>query len=216
MLIKGTTPPAWKFNAGQKILFWLVMLGGLGMIVTGAALLAPYRTGLVSKTFGLLASVGFALPTDAANLTPAQEVYYARMWHGALAIGVVLRGDGAHLPAHARHAGRVVGHDLGPDRRQHGKAAAQPVGRARVEAHARPSCRLQPRRRSDSKETTMDEEKFNMSLRKFLKQVGVTSQRELERVAREGAGKGKLKVRMVLTAAGTNLNHVVEEELDLG
>ena len=69
---------------------------------------------------------------------------------------------------------------------------------------------------SDKKESTMDDEKFNMSLRKFLKQVGVTSQRELERVAREGAGKGKLKVKMVLTAAGTNLNHVVEEELDLG
>jgi len=61
----------------------------------------------------------------------------------------------------------------------------------------------------------MNEDKFNMSLRKFLKQVGVTSQRELERVARE-QGKGKLKVRMVLTAAGTSLNHVVEEELDLG
>ena len=32
----------------------------------------------------------------------------------------------------------------------------------------------------------MDEDKFNMSLRKFLKHVGVTSQREIERVAREG------------------------------
>jgi hypothetical protein len=63
----------------------------------------------------------------------------------------------------------------------------------------------------------MNEDRFNMSLRKFLKQVGVTSQRELERVAREqGSGKGKLKVRIVLTAAGTDLNHVVEEELDLG
>jgi hypothetical protein len=63
----------------------------------------------------------------------------------------------------------------------------------------------------------MDDEKFNMSLRKFLKQVGVTSQRELERIAREkGGGKGKMKVKMVLTAAGTDLNHVVEEELDLG
>ena len=62
----------------------------------------------------------------------------------------------------------------------------------------------------------MDEDRFNMSVRKFLKQVGVTSQRELERVVREGSGKGKLKVKMVLTAAGTNLNHVVEEELDLG
>jgi hypothetical protein len=63
----------------------------------------------------------------------------------------------------------------------------------------------------------MNEDKFNMSLRKFLKQVGVTSQREIERVVREkGARKGKLKVRMLLTAEGTSLNHVVEEELDLG
>jgi hypothetical protein len=63
----------------------------------------------------------------------------------------------------------------------------------------------------------MNEDKFNMSLRKFLKQVGVTSQREIERVVREnGLDKGKLKVRVVLTAAGTSLNHVVEEDLDLG
>ena len=63
----------------------------------------------------------------------------------------------------------------------------------------------------------MDEDKFNMSLRKFLKQVGVTSQREIERVVREkGLDKGKLKVKVVLTAAGTGLNHVVEEDLDLG
>ena len=63
----------------------------------------------------------------------------------------------------------------------------------------------------------MDEDKFNMSLRKFLKQVGVTSQREIERVVRERSlDRGKLKVKVVLTAAGTDLNHVVEEELDLG
>lgn len=63
----------------------------------------------------------------------------------------------------------------------------------------------------------MDEDKFNMSLRKFLKHVGVTSQREIERVVREkGLRRGKLKVKMVLTAAGTSLNHVVEQEIDLG
>jgi hypothetical protein len=63
----------------------------------------------------------------------------------------------------------------------------------------------------------MNEDKFNMSLRKFLKQVGVTSQREIERVVREkGLDKGKLKVKVVLTAAGTDLNHEVEEDLDLG
>ena len=63
----------------------------------------------------------------------------------------------------------------------------------------------------------MEDDKLNMSLRKFLKQVGVTSQREIERIVREkGLGSGKLKVRMVLTAEGTDLEHVVEEELDLG
>lgn len=63
----------------------------------------------------------------------------------------------------------------------------------------------------------MDDDKFNMSMRKFLKQVGVTSQRALENHVREQKlDKGILKVRMVLTAPGTSLNHVIEEELDLG
>jgi hypothetical protein len=61
------------------------------------------------------------------------------------------------------------------------------------------------------------EDRFNMSMRKFLKQVGVTSQQEIEKLVREQGlkGKGSLKVRMVLTAEGTPLNHVVEGEIDL-
>lgn len=63
----------------------------------------------------------------------------------------------------------------------------------------------------------MDEDKFNMSLRKFLKQVGITSQREIERIVRENGQLGsKLSVKIVLTAEGTDLNHVVEDVLDLG
>lgn len=64
----------------------------------------------------------------------------------------------------------------------------------------------------------MDQERFNMSMRKFLKQVGVTSQQEIERVVREGAvsGQSTLKVKVVLTAEGTDLNHVVDGEIDLG
>ena len=59
---------------------------------------------------------------------------------------------------------------------------------------------------------------FNMSMRKFLKQVGVTSQRELERIVNEQnlQGTGSLAVRVVLTAEGTDLNHVVEGKIDLG
>ena len=64
----------------------------------------------------------------------------------------------------------------------------------------------------------MDESRFNMSLRKFLKEVGVTSQQEIERFVREEdlAGNGKLKMKMVLTAEGTGLRHVVEGDIDLG
>lgn len=64
----------------------------------------------------------------------------------------------------------------------------------------------------------MDEDAFNMSLRKFLKQVGVTSQHELERLVESESlrGKGKLTVRAVITAEGTDLHHVVESEIDLG
>jgi Family of unknown function (DUF6494) len=60
-------------------------------------------------------------------------------------------------------------------------------------------------------------EQFNITMRKYLKEVGVTAQQAIERVVREEklAGKGKLKVKMVLTGEGTGLRHVVEGEIDL-
>ncbi|RUW63071.1 MAG: hypothetical protein E5V52_07335 [Mesorhizobium sp.] len=63
----------------------------------------------------------------------------------------------------------------------------------------------------------MSEDAFNMSIRKFLKEVGVTSQRNIEEMVREGqiGGEKKLNVRMTLTAEGTGLNHVVDGEIEL-
>jgi hypothetical protein len=63
----------------------------------------------------------------------------------------------------------------------------------------------------------MNDENFNMSLRKFLKQVGVTSQQQIENLVREGrqGDRKSLDVKVVLTAEGTNLNHVVEGKIDL-
>ena len=60
-------------------------------------------------------------------------------------------------------------------------------------------------------------EQFNITMRKYLKEVGITAQQAIERVVREEklAGKGKLKVKMVLTGEGTGLRHVVEGEIDL-
>jgi hypothetical protein len=64
----------------------------------------------------------------------------------------------------------------------------------------------------------MDTDPFNISLRKYLKQVGVTSQRAVEEAVKKSGkrGRGKLTLRTVVTAEGTDLHHVVEGEIDLG
>ena len=63
----------------------------------------------------------------------------------------------------------------------------------------------------------MDEDRFNIDIRKFLKEVGVTSQREIERVVREGEAKGPaLRLRMTLTSDDApSLRHVVETSITI-
>ena len=39
---EGTVAPAWKFNAGQKMLYWFVVLGGVVMIGSGFLLMFPF------------------------------------------------------------------------------------------------------------------------------------------------------------------------------
>lgn len=67
---------------------------------------------------------------------------------------------------------------------------------------------------------SVSEDKLNMEIRKFLKLVGVTSQREIEKAVHEAeqAGKlgaGSLRAKMTLQIDGVNLVHVVEGEIDL-
>jgi hypothetical protein len=58
---------------------------------------------------------------------------------------------------------------------------------------------------------------FNMSMRKFLKQVGVTSQQEIERAVREARDAGslgeKVHVRAVVTIDGLDMRHEVEGDI---
>lgn len=49
----------------------------------------------------------------------------------------------------------------------------------------------------------MDEDKFNMSVRKFLKTLGVTAQREIELAVREQLAAGELKGDEVLETKAT-------------
>ena len=67
----------------------------------------------------------------------------------------------------------------------------------------------------------MNEDAFNMSVRKFLKKVGVTSQREIEEAVRSALGSGRLKgnevlpAKVVLTVGGVDLKFDVEGAIDL-
>jgi formate dehydrogenase subunit gamma len=45
LLRNGAHPPAWKFNAGQKGIFWLVMIGGAALSVSGIYLVFPFAAG---------------------------------------------------------------------------------------------------------------------------------------------------------------------------
>jgi len=62
----------------------------------------------------------------------------------------------------------------------------------------------------------MDEDRFNIQMRKFLKEVGVTSQREIEKVVRDGKAAGsQLRLKMTLTSEDAPLEHVVETTITL-
>lgn len=83
MFKKGVHPPAKKFNAGQKIIFWLVVIGGVSLSLSGIALLFPFQTAMFADTFAILNKIGFDFPTE---LTPLQEQQYATLWHTIMAL----------------------------------------------------------------------------------------------------------------------------------
>ena len=67
----------------------------------------------------------------------------------------------------------------------------------------------------------MNEDIFNMELRKFLKKVGVTSQREIEQAVRGAIAAGKLsgdetlKANVRLTIEGLDLAQDIEGQISL-
>ena len=83
----GMHPPAKKFNAGQKMIFWITMIGGLSVSMSGIALMFPFETSMFSETFALLNIFGLDLPT---NLTAMQEQQYNQLWHGVVSLGLMI------------------------------------------------------------------------------------------------------------------------------
>ena len=81
-------PPARKFNAGQKVIFWSVILLGGSISASGLALLFPFELNMFAATFeklnatGLPQAVGYGeLPTV---LAPHEEMQLATLWHAVV------------------------------------------------------------------------------------------------------------------------------------
>ena len=67
----------------------------------------------------------------------------------------------------------------------------------------------------------MDEDNLNIEIRKFLKQVGISSQREIENYIRKKFTEGNIKigetikVSMNLSSEDRELNHSIKESLKI-
>jgi hypothetical protein len=74
---------------------------------------------------------------------------------------------------------------------------------------------------SQNMEAMMNEEVFNVSIRKFLKTLGVSAQREIEKAVRQALAEGKLKgnerlpAKAVVTLGGIGLSHEIKGEIEL-
>ena len=90
LFVKGVHPPSEKFNAGQKVIFWAVILGGGSLSVSGVALLFPFELALFAGTFEFLNLFGAGLPTE---LTLMEEMQLSQLWHalaGVIMIAIIL------------------------------------------------------------------------------------------------------------------------------
>ena len=81
----GKHPPAKKFNLGQKLIFWSVIILGASISASGLSLLFPYELPMFAKTFAILNDLGVAqlFGRDAFPdaLVPQEEMQLAQAWH---------------------------------------------------------------------------------------------------------------------------------------
>jgi formate dehydrogenase subunit gamma len=93
MFSEGVHPPARKFNFGQKLIFWAVILLGASISLSGVSLLFPYEVPLFAVTFDILNSLGAEAVWGAplvTELTPLEEMQYAQIWHAMVALAMVV------------------------------------------------------------------------------------------------------------------------------
>ena len=86
---EGVHPPARKFNAGQKLIFWAVIIFGASISVSGISLLFPFELPMFGVTFEKLNALGLpqliGLGELKTELSPHEEMQFAQLWHALVA-----------------------------------------------------------------------------------------------------------------------------------
>ena len=89
-LFGGDHPPAKKFNAGQKLIFWAVIILGGSIAASGLSLLFPFEFNLFGHTFSTLNNWGVPGWVGMAELPyplqPQEEMQYAQLWHALVSL----------------------------------------------------------------------------------------------------------------------------------
>ncbi len=93
-IIGSKHPPARKFNAGQKVIFWSVIILGASISASGLSLLFPFELPMFAKTFAALNDLGITgmigLEPLPVTMSPHEEMQYAQLWHAI--VSFVLMG----------------------------------------------------------------------------------------------------------------------------
>lgn len=86
-------PPAKKFNAGQKLIFWSCIVFGASIAITGLALLFPFQINLFAGTFEKMNAFGISslLGLGELNtvLAPHEEMQLAQLWHAIVSFALM-------------------------------------------------------------------------------------------------------------------------------
>ncbi len=89
LFVRGSHVPARKFNAGQKIIFWIVIIFGASISASGLSLLFPFEMPMFAKTFELLNALGLPQLVGLGELrtvmAPHEEMQLAQLWHAIVA-----------------------------------------------------------------------------------------------------------------------------------
>ena len=91
---KGVHPPAKRFNAGQKIIFWSVIVLGASISASGLSLLFPFELPMFGVTFAKMNALGITemlgMEPLRSVLAPQEEMQLAQLWHTIVASVFIL------------------------------------------------------------------------------------------------------------------------------